>query len=164
MLTIFGQNLGEILIIFGKYLNHNISAIFGQYLDHTVQIMSKNKSNAVLAGLVDFSKTFNRIDHNLIVTILGDLNIPTCALKLIISYLTERKMCVRYQGAESAEQHIPEVGHQGGLLTVILLICKLMQLMSLAQFTRSCLQALLAPNLTLCKLDPYQCATKKTKY
>ena len=89
-------------------------------MDYTVQIMSKNKSNAVLAGLFDFSKAFNRIDHNLIVTILGDLNIPTCALKLIISYLTERKMCVRYQGAESAEQHIPGGGPQGGLLTVIL--------------------------------------------
>ena len=35
---------------------------------------------AVLACYVDFSKAFNRIDHNVIVTILGNLNIPTCAL------------------------------------------------------------------------------------
>ena len=78
------------------------------------------KPTAVLTGLVDFSKAFNRIDHNVIVTILADLNIPTCALRLIISYLSGRKMCVRHNGAESAEQHIPGGGPQGGLLTVLL--------------------------------------------
>ena len=83
-------------------------------------LAKSNKSNAVFVGLVDFSKAFNRIDHNVIVTILGDLNIPTCALRLVISYLSERKMCVRYNGAESAEQLIPCCGPQGGLLTVIL--------------------------------------------
>ena len=81
---------------------------------------SKKNPTAVLAGLVDFSKAFNRIDHNVIVTILSDLNIPTCALRLIISYLSNRKMCVRYNGAVSAEQDIPGGGSQGGLHTVLL--------------------------------------------
>ena len=80
----------------------------------------KKKPTAVLAGLVDFSKAFNRIDHNVIVTILADLNVPTCALRLIISYLTGRKMCVRFNGAESDDQDIPGGGPQGGLLTVLL--------------------------------------------
>ena len=75
---------------------------------------------AVLACLVDFSKAFNRMDHNILATILSDLNVPTCALKLIISYLSNRKMCVRYNGASSNDQHIPGGGPQGGLLTVIL--------------------------------------------
>ena len=75
---------------------------------------------AVLACMVDFSKAFNRIDHNVIVTILASLNIPTCALRLIISYLSGRKMCVRYNGATSSDQHIPGGGPQGGLLTVLL--------------------------------------------
>ena len=56
----------------------------------------------------------------MIVTILANLNIPTCALRLIISYLSNRKMCVRYNGATSAEQDIPGGGPQGGLLTVLL--------------------------------------------
>ena len=81
---------------------------------------AKKKPTAVLAGLVDFSKAFNRIDHNIIVTILSDLNIPTCALRLITSYLSNRKMCVPYNGAESADQDIPGGGPQGGLLTVLL--------------------------------------------
>ena len=58
---------------------------------------------AVVCTLVDFSKAFNRMDHNVIMTILSDLNIPTCALCLIASYLTNRKMCVRYNGATSDE-------------------------------------------------------------
>ena len=91
-------------------------------LDFIHRNLDKNhaKPTAVLTGLVDFSKAFNRIDHNVIVTILGDLNIPTCALRLIISYLSNRRMCVRYKGAESDEQDIPGGGPQGGLLTVIL--------------------------------------------
>ena len=80
---------------------------------------SHKEPTAVLAGLVDFSKAFNRMEHNVLVTILSDLNIPTCALRLIISYLTQRSMCVRYNGAESAEQDTPGGGPQGGLLTVI---------------------------------------------
>ena len=96
------------------------------YLVHMLDFVHKNldknhaKPTAVLTGLVDFSKAFNRIDHNVIVTILADLNIPTCALRLIISYLSDRKMCVRYNGAESDEQDKPGGGPQGGLLTVIL--------------------------------------------
>ena len=50
---------------------------------------------------------------------LSDLNIPTCALRIIISYLTNRRMCVRFNGAESVEQPIPGGGPQGGLFTVI---------------------------------------------
>ena len=78
------------------------------------------KPTAVLAGLVDFSKAFNRIDHNVIVTILSDLNIQTCALRLVMSYLSNRRMCVRYNGVVSDEQDIPGGGPQGGLLTVLL--------------------------------------------
>ena len=96
------------------------------YLIQMLDFIHKNLDNghtkptAVICGLVDFSKAFNRIDHNVIVTILSDLNVPTCALRLIISYLSNRKMCVRYNGAESVEQEIPGGGPQGGLLIVLL--------------------------------------------
>ena len=92
-----------------------------QMLDFIQSNLDKThkEPTAVLLALVDFSKAFNRIDHNILVTLLADLNIPTCALRLIISYLTQRKMCVRYNGAESKEQDIPGGGPQGGLLTVI---------------------------------------------
>ena len=117
------------------YINHHIDldqlgGLPGCSVEHYLVLMldfiyrhldqNHKKPTAVLAGLVDFSKAFNRIDHNVIVTILSDLNIPTCALRLITSYLSNRKMCVRFHGAESAEQDIPGGGPQGGLLTVLL--------------------------------------------
>ena len=37
----------------------------------------------------------------------------------MISYLSNRKMCMRYNGATSQDEHIPGGGPQGGLLTVI---------------------------------------------
>ena len=47
-------------------------------LDFIYKNLDDNKNpTAVLAGLVYFSKAFNRIDHIIIVTILSDLNVPT---------------------------------------------------------------------------------------
>ena len=65
---------------------------------------SSKSPTTVLCALIDFSKAFNCIDHNNLVTPLSDLNIPTCALRLVISYLTGQRMCVRYGGATSEEQ------------------------------------------------------------
>ena len=83
---------------------------------------NSNNPSAVLGVTVDFSKAFNRMSHNKIVTILSDLNIPTCALRLIISYLYERTMCVRYCGAVSSDRVMPGGGPQGTLLIVLLFI------------------------------------------
>ena len=41
-------------------------------------------------------------------------------VRLVMSYLSNIKMCVKYNGAVSGDQDIPEGGPQGGLLTVLL--------------------------------------------
>ena len=56
--------------------------------------MDGNRDAAVLAVPVDFQKAFNRMLHSDIVCNLSALNVPTCAVKLIQSYLTGRTMCV----------------------------------------------------------------------
>ena len=55
--------------------------------------------------------------HSDILCNLVDLNVPPCATKLIISYLSSRSMCVRNMGAISTFQSCPGGGPQGGLLT-----------------------------------------------
>ena len=75
---------------------------------------------AVLATLIDFSKGFNRMSPVILVTLLSDLNIPTCALRLIISYLSHRSMVTTYNGAVSGSQQLCGGGPQGSLLIVIL--------------------------------------------
>ena len=81
---------------------------------------SANEPSAVLATLIDFSKGFNRMSPVILVTLLADLNIPTCALRLIISYLSHRSMVTTYNGAVSSSQHLCGGGPQGSLLIVIL--------------------------------------------
>ena len=81
---------------------------------------SANEPSAVLAVLIDFSKGFNRMSPVILVTLLSDLNIPTCALRLIISYLSNRSMVTTYNGAVSSSQHLCGGGPQGSLLIVIL--------------------------------------------
>ena len=79
-------------------------------------------TTAVVATLVDFSKGFNRMSPVILVTLLSDLNIPTCALKLIISYLSHRSMVTTFNGAVSGSQHLCGGGPQGSLL-IVLLFC-----------------------------------------
>ena len=58
----------------------------------------------------------------ILVTLLSDLNIPTCALRLIISYLSNRSMVTTFNGKVSGSQHLCGGGPQGSLLIVLLFI------------------------------------------
>ena len=93
-------------------------------IDFILKHLDNNTTNpsAVLGVTVDFSKAFNRMSHNIIITVLSDLNIPTCALRLIVSYLSGRSMCIRYAGQVSSERKMPGGGPQGTLLIVLLFI------------------------------------------
>ena len=63
------------------------------YIIRTIDFILRHLDNssknpkAVIAATVDISKAFSRMSQNTIITILSYLNIPTCALKLIICAL-----------------------------------------------------------------------------
>ena len=63
---------------------------------------SSKNPKAVIAATVDISKAFSRMSQNTIITILSYLNIPTCALKLII--------CALDLGAVSSDRFMPGGG------------------------------------------------------
>ena len=80
---------------------------------------------ATLAILYDFSKAFNRQDHNTLITILSDMGTPGWLLKLVIAFLTERKMILKYKGCTSETESLPGGGPQGtklGLYLFLILI------------------------------------------
>ena len=77
---------------------------------------------AILACMVDFSKAFNRIDHNILVTKLSDLGVPGWLLKIVMAFLSDRRMIVRYQGRESTSKYVPGGGPQGTLLGLLLFL------------------------------------------
>ena len=49
---------------------------------------------AVLACAVDFSKAFNRQNHNLLISKLSDMGVPGWLLAIVIGFLSERLMVV----------------------------------------------------------------------
>ena len=77
---------------------------------------------AVLACLVDFSKAFNRVDHNIIITKLFALGTPVWLLKMVISFLSNRKMYVRYKGETSTAKSLPGGTPQGTMLGLLLFL------------------------------------------
>ena len=80
------------------------------------------ESTAVLASLVDFSKAFNRQDHSILMTKLSDLGTPGWLLKIVMSFLSDRQMKVKYKGKYSKLFSLPGGGPQGSLLGLFLFI------------------------------------------
>ena len=71
---------------------------------------------------LDFVKTFNRQDHSILVTKLSDMGVPSWLLKIVISFLTDRTMIVRYKGKNSSRKKLPGGGPQGALLGLLLFL------------------------------------------
>ena len=80
---------------------------------------------ATLAIMYDFSKAFNRQDHNTLITILSDMATPAWLLKIVMSFLTDRKILLKYKGVISDLENLPGGGPQGtklGLYLFLILI------------------------------------------
>ena len=96
------------------------------YLIELINFILYNQDNieptAVLACLVDFSKAFNRQDHSILITKLSDMGTPSWLLNIIISFLSERSMILRYKGESSSTKKLPGGGPQGTLLGLILFL------------------------------------------
>ena len=81
--------------------------------------------HAVLAVMIDYSKAFNRINHNRIVTLLSNMGVPGWLLRIIIGFLTERELIVRQKGKHSQRKWLPGGSPQGtrlGLFLFLILI------------------------------------------
>ena len=96
------------------------------YLIELINFILYNQDNteatAVLACLVDFSKAFNRQDHTILITKLSDMGTPSWLLKIIIAFLKDRCMVVRYKGETSGMKLLPGGGPQGALLGLFLFL------------------------------------------
>ena len=92
------------------------------YLVKLVDFVMSNldKKKPVIMALIDFSKAYNRQCHNRIVSCFSDLGTPTYLLKIIASYLTNRKMAVRHKGNVSDTCDLPGGGPQGTNLGILI--------------------------------------------
>ena len=109
----------------GQYGGEKGSSI-AHYLTEFVNFILYNQDmkipHAVLAVMIDYSKAFNRICHNRIITILSRMGVPGWLLKVVMGYLTERELIVNYKGNQSNRKWLPAGSPQGTLLGLFLFL------------------------------------------
>ena len=77
---------------------------------------------AVLICAIDFSKAFNRQNHNLLITKLSDMGVPGWLLNIVMGFLSDRVMVVKFKGETSSTKSLPGGGPQGTLLGLLLFL------------------------------------------
>ena len=113
------------LIDFRQYGSMKGNSITHYLIEFITFILSNQESKdarAILACMIDFSKAFNRQNHNILITKLSDMDVPAWLLKIVMAFLKERIMVVRYKGATSSPKSLPGGGPQGTLLGLLLFI------------------------------------------
>ena len=112
----------------GQYGGRKATSI-SHYLIDFVNFILYNQDlavpHSVIAMMIDFSKAFNRINHNIILTILSDMGVPGWLLKIVAGFLKDREMILRYKGRNSSKKRLPGGGPQGtklGLFLFLILI------------------------------------------
>ena len=84
--------------------------------------IDKRDPHAVLLVLVDLEKAFNRVSHQWVIQDLADMNVPGWLLLILVSYLTERSMFMRYSQCQSSRRFLPGSSPQGTFLGILLFI------------------------------------------
>ena len=95
-----------------------------QLLKFAHEYLDLKKPHAVVFALIDQSKAFNRVSHQMVIEDLNDMHVPSWLLKILISYLTERNMTITYQGFSSFQRILPGSSPQGAFLGIFFFITK----------------------------------------
>lgn len=81
-----------------------------------------NNGKITLATFIDFSKAFDTLDHNILLTRLAELNLHSTSLAWFSSYLSNRKQTVIVNNTQSSERDISTGVPQGSVLGPLLFI------------------------------------------
>ena len=106
----------------GGLKNSSITHYLIKLLHYIHFNLDKPEPHAVLLACVDMSKAFNRMSHQKVIEDLFDMKVPGWLLLILISYLTDRKMNMKFRGILSALRSLPGSSPQGTVLGVILFI------------------------------------------
>ena len=107
---------------FGGLKGNSISHYMIELINFIRYNQDYNLPVAILACAVDFSKAFNRQNHNILITTLSDMGVPGWLLNIIMGFLKERVMVVNYKGATAEAKKLPGGGPQGTLLGLLLFL------------------------------------------
>ena len=104
----------------GASINHYLIKL----LKFIHEFLDLQKPYAVVIALVDLSKAFNRVSHQMVIEDLHDMHVPSWLLLILSSYLTERSMILTYNGASSSPRSLPGSSPQGAFLGIFLFVIK----------------------------------------
>jgi hypothetical protein len=107
---------------YGGIKGNSITHYIIEFINFVLSNQEATEPTAILACMVDFSKAFNRQNHNLLITKLSDMGVPSWLLRIVMAFLTNRSMIVRYKGAKSTTKSLPGGGPQGTLLGLLLFL------------------------------------------
>ena len=93
ILEVIGPKLDPLQFggIKGNSLTHYLIHLINFILCH----LDSTAPTAVMAIIIDFTKSFNRMSHSRIITIMSEMGLPGWLLKIIASYLSNRT-CLLY--------------------------------------------------------------------
>ena len=107
---------------YGGIKGNSVCHYLIEFVNFILYHQDSQEQIAVLACLVDFSKAFNRQDHTILITKLSDMGVPGWLLKLVMAFLTDRTMRVKFKGKLSDFYSLPGGGPQGTLLGLFLFL------------------------------------------
>ena len=107
---------------FGGQKGNSISHYMIELINFIQYNQDYNLPIGVLACAIDFSKAFNRQNHNILVTKLSDMGVPGWLLNIVMGFLSERILIVSYKGAVASDKSLPGGGPQGTLLGLLLFL------------------------------------------
>ena len=76
---------------YGGSKGNSITHYLIEFINFILSKQDGTEQVAILACLVDFSKAFNRQNHNILITKLCDMGVPGWLLKIVMAFLTNRK-------------------------------------------------------------------------
>ena len=93
-----------------------------EFINFILYNQDLKEPQAVLAVMIDFSKAFNRQDHNILLTLLSELGVPGWLLNIVASFLKDRELILSYKGFTAKSKKLPGGGPQGTVLGMFLFI------------------------------------------
>ena len=109
---------------FGGLKGTSVTNYLVKFLHFVFSALDSKEPTSVLAVLVDLSKAFNKVDHNLVIEDLFLMKCPSFLLRILFSYLSDRSIIVNYKGESAKRQLLPAGGPQGTVLGIIIFIVK----------------------------------------
>ena len=89
-------------------------------MDKILRLLDNNNNHsAVIASLVDWASAFDRQDPTLAIEKFIKMGVRPALIPVLVSYLSDRQMQVRYNGAYSGTYSLPGGGPQGTLVGLI---------------------------------------------